>query len=150
MFKHEFIFEPGIWIGEGKITFSASAEHLHFYTRWRIDKYDDSKGIECNQEVEMHGGGDENMHNLLSFYDKAANSFNVTLENELVGKVKGKGIIDDKTIAWEYRGHPDFEGFEVYELQENGDYMVHAEYSSSDQYRTIIDGRIWKKAVQET
>jgi hypothetical protein len=66
----------------------------------------------------------------------------------MLGSVQGKGIIDAKTIAWEFRGHPDFEGFEVYELQENGDFMLHAEYSSLDQIRTIIDGRIWKKATK--
>jgi hypothetical protein len=67
------------------------------------------------------------------------------LENELLGKVKGAGVIDEKTIAWEFHGTGGLEGFEVYELQDNGDYMMHAEYSSPDQFRTIIDGRIWKK-----
>ena len=67
------------------------------------------------------------------------------LENELLGTVKGTGVIDENTIAWEFHGTGGLEGFEVYELQDNGDYMMHAEYSSPDQFRTIIDGRIWKK-----
>jgi hypothetical protein len=147
MIKHEFIFESGTWIGEGRITFSASPEHLHYYTRWRIEKINDRESV-CKQEVEMRGA-DENVHNKLSFSEVTPKSFKVTLENELIGKVTGTGVTDDKTIAWEYRGHSDFEGFEVYELQENGDYMIHAEYASSDQYRTIIDGRVWKKSTPE-
>ena len=92
-------------------------------------------------------GVDENVFNSLTFFDITSTSFMVGLENELMGKVLGKGVLDEKTIAWEYRQGTDFEGFEVYELQDNGDYMLHAEYSSPDQYRTIIDGRIWKKST---
>jgi hypothetical protein len=40
-----------------------------------------------------------------------------------------------------------FEGFEVYEQQENGDYFLHAEYGSPDQFRTIIEGLIWRKGT---
>jgi hypothetical protein len=139
---HNFIFSPGIWIGEGKIALSTSPEIIHFYTKWIVDK-PKKKEHSCQQQVEMQGV-DESVFNNLTFSDITAESFTVILENEMIGKVKGKGIIDDKTIAWEYRSG-DFEGFEVYELQDNGDYMLHAEYSSPDQYRTIIDGRIWKK-----
>lgn len=143
---HQFIFTPGIWIGEGKITFSTSPESIHFYTKWMIDQDMEKHVCSCQQQVEMRGV-DENVFNSLTFFDITSTSFMVGLENELIGKVLGKGVIDEKTIAWEYRQGTDFEGFEVYELQDNGDYMLHAEYSSPDQYRTIIDGRIWKKST---
>lgn len=142
--NHTFIFNPGIWVGEGKITFSTSPENIHFYTKWTIEKNDETKGYVCEQQVEMQGMN-ESVFNHLVIFDVTEESFKIKLENDLIGKVSGQGIIDPKTIAWEYMGE-EFEGFEVYELQDNGDYTLHAEYSSSDQYRTIIDGRIWKKS----
>lgn len=146
MILHDFLFKPGLWIGEGKVTFSASPELLRFYTKWTIEEEVDKK-ITCYQHVEMEGG-DSNVFNTFIFSDIQPTSFSVELSSEMLGSVQGKGIIDAKTIAWEFRGHPDFQGFEVYELQENGDFMLHAEYSSADQIRTIIDGRIWKKAAK--
>lgn len=144
MDKHQFIFSPGQWIGEGRISFSASPEHVRFYTKWIIDETKEGC-IRCEQEVEIEGGL-ENVHNYFQFEEILNNNFQVELKNDLLGTVKGKGLIDIQTIAWEFRGHTNFEGFEVYELQENGDYMVHAEYASPDLFRTIIDGRVWKKS----
>ena len=66
------------------------------------------------------------------------------LHNELVGHVIGKGVYSDKEVAWEFRGHPSFEGFEVYHLRDDGDWSVHAEFASPDQFRTVINGRVWK------
>lgn len=143
MNAHEFIFVPGQWLGEGRITFTVSPEVLHFYNKWNVEKIERGM-ISCQQEVEMEGR-EENLFNNFTFSEFLPSSFSVELTNQLLGTLKGKGIIDVKTIAWEFSGYPDFEGFEVYELQENGDYMMHAEYISSDQFRTIIDGRIWKK-----
>ena len=143
--SHEFIFEPGIWIGEGKITFSASQEHVRYFTKWNVHQLKDKKII-CQQDVQMQGS-DETVSNHFIFDDVTPATFLVELSNELLGTVRGKGVIDAKTLAWEFRGHTSFEGFEVYELQDNGDYMVHAEYVSPDQFRTIIDGRIWKKST---
>lgn len=143
--QHEFIFQPGLWIGEGKITFSSSPEHLHFYTKWMIAPLVEN-GIHCQQKVETRGTDDAVINDFkLTHIDSS--KFNIELKNELVGKVQGIGVIDAKTIAWEFRGNNQIEGFEVYELQDNGDYMVHGEYSSTEQFRTIIDGRIWKKAT---
>lgn len=142
-YEHKFIFHPGLWIGEGKVTFSASPDHIRFYTKWRIEH-----GVEgviaCWQQVEIQGT-DEHVFNNFRMMNITPQGFDIELENELMGKIHGKGLVDEKTVAWEFRGGPEFEGFEVYELQEDGDYMVHAEYASPDQYRTIIDGRIWKK-----
>lgn len=141
--QHEFIFQTGQWIGEGKISFSSSPEQLHFYTKWMI-ALPKERSIHCKQKVETQGS-DEQVLNDFKISDATDSSFKIELKNEHVGKVEGVGIIDAKTIAWEFRGNNQIEGFEVYERQENGDYAVHAEYSSSDQFRTIIDGRIWKK-----
>lgn len=151
--KPAFIFSPGKWIGEGKISFSGSPEILRFFTRWEISSAEPEgvlHEITCHQVVEMQGGAaEEHIKNRFTVSQVNDNSFVLELENELIGVVQGKGIIDAKKIAWEFRGHPTFEGFEVYELQENGDYLFHAEYVSPDQFRSIIDGRIWKKATED-
>lgn len=145
MNRHEFIFQPGIWVGEGRITFSASPEHLTYYTRWTIDTSEEGE-IRVEQRVETIGG-DDNVKNNFRVFEAIENAFKIELANELVGVVFGTGVVDATTIAWEFRGGAVLEGFEVYELQENGDYMLHAEYTSTDQFRTIIDGRIWKKST---
>ena len=146
MEKHQFIFTPGVWIGEGKITFSTSPEHVNFYVKWIINGLNEQKKIHSEQQVEMQGV-EENTFNAVVFSEISQNEFKISLENHLLGKIHGKGVIDEKTIAWEYRGDPEFEGFELYELQDNGEYSLHAEYTSTDQYRTIIDGRVWKKST---
>lgn len=142
--SHEFIFLPGNWIGEGKITFSASPERLRFYTKWFVEEKESGQ-ISCQQHVEMEGR-DANVINRFTFSSILPESFSIELSSDLMGTLNGKGLIDSKTIAWEFRS-PDFEGFEVYELQDNGDYMLHAEYISTEQFRTIIDGRIWPKST---
>lgn len=146
MSSHIFIFEPGRWIGEGRIKFSASSEVLHFYTRWTIDKATD-QGIMCIQEIEGRGT-DPNLCNVYVFSHITVDRFQTILENDRLGKIEGKGLMDAKTIAWEFHNTVGLEGMEVYELQENGDYMFHAEYTSTDQFRTIIDGRIWQKSIK--
>lgn len=143
MKSHAFIFTPGIWIGEGKISFSASSEEIKFYTHWTIESQKNHQII-GEQRVELHGM-EENVSNHFVFRDISPKGFFVELENELIGKAIGKGVIDEHTIAWELHGPDNFEGFEVYEAQENGEYLLRAEYTSDDQYRTIIEGRIWKK-----
>lgn len=142
---HRFIFIPGTWIGEGTISFSSSPERIHFYTKWLTNSWDPILGFICTQQVEMQGV-EENVFNKLAITEILDSKFVITLENNLIGSVVGKGIINEETIAWEYRKGSDFEGFEVYELQKNGDYLLHAEYASSDEYRTVIDGRIWLKS----
>jgi hypothetical protein len=147
MSQHTFIFTPGLWIGEGKITFSASPEHLRFFTKWQCNPLKNGL-IDCRQIVEMQDRA-ENVANAFTFSEISPTGFKAKLVSDMIGAEHGKGIIDQKTIAWEFRGNPDFEGFEVYELQENGDYMLHAEYTSSEHFRTIIEGRLWKKTAQE-
>lgn len=141
----EFLFKPSIWIGEGKITFSSSPDFVKFYTKWQITE-EHPGFMHATQTVEMEGIEDH-VVNTFTFYEITPDNFSVLLRNQLIGNLKGKGIIDANTIAWEFRGATDsFEGFEVYKLQENGDYALHAEYTSSDQFRTTIEGLIWKKS----
>lgn len=143
MALQEFIFVPGIWLGEGKITFTASPEFIRFYTKWEITQ--ESEGIlKATQIVEMHGV-EEQVINMFTFKDITPTSFVVHMENNIVGKITGTGLRTEQTIAWEFRSQLAFEGFEVYEQQENGDYFLHAEYGSPDQYRTIVEGLMWRK-----
>lgn len=140
---HEFLFSPAQWIGEGKITFAASTEHLRFFTKWVIAPLTHER-IVCHQQVEIRGGAGS-VSNQLTISKIGDGKFCTELTTDQMESVPGTGIFDAKTIAWEFRGLPDFEGFEAYELQENGDYMFHAEYITLSHMRTIIDGRIWKK-----
>ena len=147
---HVFLLSPSHWIGEGKITFSAASDVLKFYTRWIIappsGEGKQLTEVLSTQDVEMQGGEDQ-IKNRFILSNVTPHTFDIQLENELVGIIQGKGIIDLKKIAWEFRGYPTFEGFEVYELQDNGDYLFHAEYVSPDQFRSTIDGRIWQKSI---
>lgn len=143
---HQFIFTPGIWIGEGRIIFSSSPESIRFYTRWTVDPLAHDI-IVARQIVEIQGAG-ENVVNTFTLSSISPDKFNIQLENELVGKIKGTGLLTPSSIAWEFRGHDSFEGFEIARLEENGDYMVHAEYASLDSHRTTIDGRVWKKTTK--
>lgn len=143
MSKIEFIFTPGIWLGEGKITLAASPEFLKFYTKWEI-KEQVAGLLTATQVVEMQGM-DERVFNSFTFKNILPDSFNLVFENNLVGSVTGKGVRNNQTIAWEFHNQSNFEGFETYEQQENGDYFLHAEYGGPDQYRTTIEGLIWHK-----
>tara|TARA_B100000989_G_scaffold294269_1_gene273077 strand:+ start:736 stop:1185 length:450 start_codon:yes stop_codon:yes gene_type:complete len=140
---HRFIFNSGLWIGEGKITLSSIDEKLPFYTRWKVDSID-KKTKNWSQEIQISGFSDK-MVNQFSFFDISNKAFGVNLENQSLGKVSGKGIINDKIIGWEFRlSAMGFEGFEFYEISEAEDtYLVHAEYATNDDFRTVIHGKIW-------
>lgn len=140
---HQFLLEPFVWIGEGKINFQASKDVVHFFTKWTPVNLTPQE-LTFLQEVELHGL-QQTTRNLFTFQLFKHGHLNVILENDLMGKVTGKGIYNDKTIAWELRDQPGTEGFEVYELQESGEYHFKAEYTAGDLFHTYIEGRIWKK-----
>ena len=145
MFGHEFILTPGTWLGEGFITLTMSPAKLRFYTKWIVEE--PRVGIiHCQQRVEVEGR-DEDLFNHFIFSDIKESSYSMQLTNAEMGTVKGTGVISPKLIAWEYRHDIDSEGFDVYELQPDGNYIMHAEFISTVQYRTIVDGRIWKKST---
>ncbi|MCK4934971.1 MAG: hypothetical protein KAR79_05230 [Simkaniaceae bacterium] len=146
--KHAFIFKPGVWLGEGKIKLSMVQEKLSFHTKWKIMPQDDTGYIECLQEIHISGISDV-MINQFILYDILQKDFCIELENQTMGKVVGKGLLNPQRIAWEFRlGHLGFEGFECYELQEDETYLMHAEYATNDDFRTEIHGKIWKKTEE--
>lgn len=144
MSLQDFIFIPSTWLGEGKISFSSSPEFLKFYTKWHITE-ENSGVMQAKQTVEIKGV-EEQVINHFTFKEITPNSFTVFLENSVVGSLVGSGLRTERSLAWEFK-NPQlvFEGFEVYEQQENGDYFLHAEYGAHDQFRTIIEGLIWRK-----
>lgn len=145
MNKHIFIFNPSCWLGEGKIQLSMVEEELPFYTKWNVSQKDAQGKIECIQQIQVKGLS-EIMHNQLLFFDFATGNFALELDNQSVGKVLGKGLITDQLIAWEFRA-PEigFEGFETYEKQAPDSYLMHAEYATADQLRTVIKGKVWQE-----
>lgn len=144
MTEHIFLFTPGTWLGEGTIKFTESPEWLKYYCRWHVSPEENGEMVSV-QEIEVDGVPDK-MNNTFTFYEVKPSSFKVRLNNELIGEIEGTGVIDDKLIAWEFRSNQEhgFEGFEVYELQDDGNYTMRGEYASVDQLRTMVDGRIWK------
>jgi hypothetical protein len=146
MTAHTFPFEPGEWLGEGTITFTASPEKLSFYTSWTIQDGDNALLL-CTQNVEVDGSPEKMCNNFL-IKKKSEADFDISLSNALIQDVKGCGVIDENCVAWEFELQKDFEGFEVYEKSHSNEYNMHAEYLSSDQFKTIIDGRIWKKGTK--
>jgi len=141
--KNLFILKPNTWVGEGKINLNMVEENLIFFTKWIVNKNDSIGKIAAVQEIQVDGISD-NMKNELSFYDFSSKSFNVEMENVSIGKVVGYGVYDNKLIAWEFRDNElNFEGYETYHLQKDGSYLMHAEYVTTDQFRTQIEGRIW-------
>lgn len=144
MFNHPFILAPAAWLGEGNIQLNMVEEELGFFTRWNASHKDSSGKIECIQEIQVKGLSDI-MMNQFSFYDVSPTTFAIALENQALGKVVGTGIISEKVIAWEFRvAELGFEGFEMYEKQNDDLYLMRAEYATTDQFRTIIQGKVWR------
>ena len=135
MTAHDFLFNTGEWLGEGQVAFSTSEETIHFSTLWSILQEDTGEIVP------------ERVVNELEVSSVTAETFAIVLSNDMVEKIQGNGIIEKDRIAWEFREEPGFEGFEIYNLKDDGSYDVHAEYLSSDQFRTIIDGHIWKRTT---
>ncbi|NGX63002.1 MAG: hypothetical protein KR126chlam6_00406 [Candidatus Anoxychlamydiales bacterium] len=151
-FKHYFIFEPKAWIGEGVITLNMVEERLNFFTKWAVTEQDFAGKIQSVQELQISGIS-ENMRNELTFFDFSENKFSVEMENLNIGRVVGVGVFDEKMIAWEFRENDlNFEGYETYHLQKDGCYLMHAEYVTSDQFRTQIDGKLWQppKTIEDS
>ncbi len=147
MMNHMFIFSPGLWLGEGKITLNMVEEDLFFGTKWAIQNTDFTGKINCAQEIQIQGLP-EQMRNELSFYDFQAKSFLVEMDNQNVGRISGTGIFDETMIAWEFRNNANFEGYETYTLQEDGSYVMKGEYITTDQFRTQIEARIWLQSKE--
>lgn len=136
------MFESGEWLGTGQVSFTFSSDVLHYRTKWSTFE-DEGQDWHCLQRVEIAGG--DQLLNQFTISKKDDKHFGIVLSNDQLGTFNGVGIIDDKTIAWEFRKPSVFEGYEVYERLHNKEYTMHAEYLAHDGARTIIRGRIWKK-----
>ncbi|MFI0435934.1 MAG: hypothetical protein ACH350_09495 [Parachlamydiaceae bacterium] len=145
MMNHTFIFNSGVWLGEGKITLTVSPECLTFFTKWEIKEQ--TEGVMTATQIVEIEGMEERMINCFTFKEIVSTTFGVFLENHLVGSVIGQGVLNDLTIKWMYHTQSNFEGFEIYEKQKNGNYFFHAEYGAPDEYQTRIEGLIWSKSI---
>lgn len=144
---HPFLLTPAVWLGQGKIKLSVAVEELVFFTRWSVAEADAEGRIALIQEIQIKGLP-EIMHNEFTLSSLAQGEFAIELENEAVGRVTGSGVINDKVIAWEFRVEDiGFEGFEIYEKQEGNNYLMRAEYATNDEFRTLIEGKLWQKAT---
>mgnify|MGYP001800006648 CR=1 FL=1 len=145
MFQHTFITSPGSWVGEGKIVLNMVDEDLVFYTVWNVLNRDFSGAVTSVQTIQIQGLS-EGIQNEMRFFSFSKEGFSIEMQNQNVGKVLGRGIIDEKMIGWEFRGGDlKFEGYETYLLQDDGTYTLKGEYISSDQFRTQVEGHIWQQ-----
>ncbi len=135
------MFEPGEWLGTGQVTFSVSPELLYFRTKWSCVRADE-EAYQCTQTVEIIGG--DRMVNIFTIKPINKVSFDIVLQNEILGVFSGTGVLEENLVAWEFRSVGTFEGYEVYEKLHDEEYAMHAEYLSSDAARTRISGKIWK------
>lgn len=146
MTQHRFLLTPGTWLGQGKIQLNMVSEELGFMTRWNIGKVDSDGRIECTQEIQVKGLS-EVMNNEFLIHNLTGGEFSIDLENQALGRITGKGLINDQVIAWEFRVEAiGFEGFEIYEKQEDK-YLVRAEYATDDHFRTLIQGHLWQQTT---
>jgi hypothetical protein len=144
---HQFLLTPYPWLGQGKIQLNMVSEELAFFTRWSAENADGDGRIECLQEIQVKGLSDI-MHNEFLIYNLTSGEFSIDLENQALGKITGTGLINEKVIAWEFRIEEiGFEGFELYEKQDENNYLMRAEYATNDQFRTSIQGRLWKQTT---
>ena len=138
---HAFIFTPGVWEGNGTITFSMAEDILDFKMSWTVLPLEDEK-IFFTQEIDIDGFADK-MRNHFCISHISGSEFEIELENNVVGKVIGKGVISPKVLAWEFRRKDqEFEGYEIYELQQDGSYKMRAEFTAGEGLRTQVQGFI--------
>lgn len=140
-----FLFTPGQWLGTGQVTFTVSPELLYFRTNWSCVQAD-SETYQCIQTVEVIGG--DRMVNIFTVKPLDKASFDIVLQNEILGVFSGLGVIEENLVAWEFRHAGTFEGYEVYEKTQDDEYAMHAEYLSTDGARTKISGKIWKASEE--
>lgn len=145
MCDHPFLLTPSSWLGQGKIQLSMVAEQLAFMTKWQVGALDAEGKIACEQEIQVSGLADV-MRNQFRIFDVQGGVFVIELDNSALGKILGKGLINSKVIAWEFRADEiGFTGFEMYEKQDDEHYIMRAEYATDEQFRTSIEGKVWKK-----
>jgi len=140
---HIFIFTPGIWLGEGKISFSGSQDEIKFFTKWEVEREKEGV-IRMRHFVEMQGI-DQRTSNSYVLSDVGEGCFRIKLSNDMLERVEGKGVYSPRTISWEFNLPGVFEGRESYERVEPHLYHFNAEYRSDELFKTFISGILWKK-----
>lgn len=141
MAAHPFIFSPGIWHGEGAITFSMAEDELPFSMQWQVDALSIGE-IHFSQIVDIENFA-EKMRNSFRIWNIEQKAFQIELENSIVGKVHGQGVFEEQLIAWEFRKNDQaFEGYEIYQLQRDGSYKMRAEFTAGEGLRTFVKGNI--------
>jgi hypothetical protein len=114
---------------------------LPFSMQWTVSK-DEGGFIKFSQVVEVDSFNDP-LYNHFVLNGLDQNNFQIELQNNLVGKVGGTGLFDQKIIAWEFRKVEEgFEGYEIYELQPSGSYRMKAEFLGGEEMRTFVEGEI--------
>jgi hypothetical protein len=141
---HHFLFKEGLWLGEGVVQLNLVKEPLKFYSRWQIDMPEPGK-IKCTQEIEVAGLSDR-MHNVFYMDKLPSDKLKIKLENHSVGQIMAQGLFDEKLIAWEYEKDPNiaFEGYELFQKEDDEKYAFKAEFMAEDQLRSKIEGKLWK------
>lgn len=139
-----FLLQEGVWLGEGQVDLCQHGQQLKFHTKWKVGALVDGR-IDAIQEVEIVDGH-EKVINRYRFIKTAAQNFLIELENELFGKMHGKGVLSNESIAWEFHGDDlAFEGFEIFQKHQDGTFLSRAEYASDGEPHSIINGSLWKK-----
>jgi len=140
--SHRFIFHPGTWDGSGIITFSMAEDVLEFSMKWIVLPSEDHQTY-FHQEIDIKSFP-EKMSNHFTIWRISENAFEIQLENNIVGKVLGSGLITPQSIAWEFRRKDqEFEGYEIYELQPDKSYKMRAEFTAGAGMRTQVTGQIY-------
>lgn len=118
-------------------------DELPFTTRWQAGAKE-NEVIALSQVVEVEQFN-EPLHNHFRISQITPTTFTIELENHLIGRVKGSGVLSDKVIAWEFRAVEEgFEGYEIYELKEDNSYAMKAEFLGGEGFRTIVTGILKK------
>lgn len=130
MHSHLFLFQPGMWEGQGIIQVTGVSDALKFYTWWTIDVEADGQSICATQKVEIKASN----HMLTNFFKVSlisANAFKMLLHNAYLQESEGIGHVDASAVMWKFdRPEQQIQGFEICHLQPDGSYQCQAEFTT--------------------
>ena len=121
------------------------AEKIPFIVKWMVPSFKpEDPYLELIQQIQIKGHS-EVMTNNFTFKDFEKHRFSIILESDNIGQVMGPGHIKSDWIGWEFKENLiGFDGYEYYQHQGDGHYIMEAEYSTSDDLRTVMRGKLWK------
>ena len=142
MYSHTFLTKSANWLAEGMVTLNLVGEPMKFYAKWKVDADIDDE-VRCVQQIEIAGLADQ-VHNLFSFNIAKEDEIYVQMENNAIGKVKAKGLCDERVIAWEYENpEGEFGGYEIYKKEDDKNYYFCCEFLTKQQLHSHIEGKMW-------